>query len=64
MIETVLRKFDTVMGNAFETFHKSNLELPPFMDFENQEKARIYTMDIFNRGYLNEMYERIIKGCV
>lgn len=64
MLYTVLKKFDTVMGNAFETFHKSNAEIPPFMDFENQEKARIYTMDIFNRGHLNEMYERIIKGCV
>lgn len=64
MIETVLRKFDVVMNNAFLTFHKSCEEIPPFMDFENFEKARLYTMDIFHRGHLNEMYERIIKGCV
>lgn len=64
MIETVLRKFDVVMNNAFLTFHKSNKEIHPAMDYESFEKARLYTLEIFRNGFLNEMYERIVKGCV
>lgn len=64
MIEQTLRKFDTVYSHIFEVNRGRNNTIPPFMDFENMEKARSEAMMMFYRGNLNDMYERIIKGAV
>ena len=61
-----LNKYDTVVAHAFKMFSnkQGEISLPPFMDYENFNKAQRYAMYLHRLGFLDSMYQRIIRGLV
>lgn len=59
-----LRRFDIVLAHTFGRLisKQKGAELPPFMETEKFEEARLYTLALSRDGALDIMYERIMEG--
>lgn len=61
MIEKTLTKFDVVFAYILKEYRKG-INLPIFQDTVNWNKANADTLELANRGLLNEFCDRILKG--
>nr|DAH54520.1 MAG TPA: hypothetical protein [Caudoviricetes sp.] len=55
--------FDAVVEQIFNVLHKG-VDIPPFMDFANTQKASNIALEMHRQGCLKAYYERVKRGAV